>query len=70
VAPGFTREFFPILPEEPSAPARKGSARGDSGARASSSPVARPGGPDSGIPAADVSEGWISEPGRTGAGKR
>ena len=71
VAPGFTREFFPILPEEPSAPARKGSGRGDTGARASSSPVSRPGGPDSGSPAApDLSDGWISEPGKTGAGKK
>jgi hypothetical protein len=71
VAPGFTREFFPILPDEPSAPSRKGSGRGDTGARASSSSVSRPGGPDSGVSAApDVSDGWISEPGKTGAGKK
>jgi hypothetical protein len=66
VAPGFTREFFPILPQEPAPPARKsGGAHPESGARASSSRVARPGAPDSIFPTApDVSDGWISEPGK------
>jgi hypothetical protein len=64
VAPGFTREFFPIIPEEPAPAPRKGSGRVEPGARASSSPVARPGA------APDVSDGWISEPGKTGAAKK
>jgi hypothetical protein len=69
VAPGFTREFFPILPEEPSAVRpRKGSSAGDTGARASSSPVARPGASDSLFPVSPgVGEGWLSEAPRTKA---
>jgi hypothetical protein len=72
VAPGFTREFFPtFVPEDSSPPARKSGARSDAGgARASSSPVARPGAPDSTFPTApDVSDGWISEP-KAGAGRK
>ena len=63
VAPGFTREFFPIIPEEPAPAPRKGSGRLEPGARASSSPVARPGA------APDVSDGWISGEG-TGPAKK
>jgi hypothetical protein len=63
VAPGVTRELFPILPEEPAPAPRRGGKRSESGARASSSPVARPGASDSRFSTApDVSEGWISEP--------
>jgi hypothetical protein len=70
VAPGITRELFPILPEEPAPPPRKSSTRPEGGARASSSPVTRPGAPDSLFPTApDVSDGWVSEP-RPAAGKK
>lgn len=64
VAPGVTRELFPIIPqEEPAPPRRRGRKRSDSAARASSSPVTRPGAPGSIFPTApDVSDGWISEP--------
>jgi hypothetical protein len=63
VAPGVTRELFPILPEEPAPqPPRKSGKRTDQGARASSSPVARPGAPDSLFPTPpDVGDGWVSE---------
>jgi hypothetical protein len=66
VAPGFTRELFPILPEEPSPPPRKGGARSDSGARSSSSLVARPGASDSGFPQRPMSAmaGYRSREGR------
>ncbi|HEY7550241.1 MAG TPA: AsmA-like C-terminal region-containing protein [Hyphomicrobiaceae bacterium] len=72
LAPGFTREAFPIIPEEPpSTPPRKGGTRPDAGARSSSSPVTRPGAPDSLFPTApDVSDGWISEPAKSGAGRK
>jgi hypothetical protein len=74
VAPGFVREFFPILPDEPSAPPRKGTTgapRAEPGARASSSPVARPLSPDGPPPAApDVSEGWLSEAQKAGSSKK
>jgi hypothetical protein len=63
VAPGITRELFPILPEEPPPPPRKGSKRStDSGTRSSGSPVTRPGEPGSLFPTApDVGDGWNSE---------
>lgn len=62
VAPGFTREFFPVLPEEPATLPRKGARGGDSGARASSSPVSRPGGSDTVTASpSDVGDGWISD---------
>src|SRR5262249_53990797 len=71
VAPGFTRELFPIIPEDPNPQPRKGGARSDWGARSSSSPVARPGAPDTGPPAApDVSDGWISDPGKASPARR
>jgi AsmA-like protein len=56
VAPGLLREVFPILPDDPSPP-RKGSGRGETGTRASSSPAVRP--PDSSPP--DGREGRMSE---------
>lgn len=60
VAPGFTREFFPIMPDEPGTTPRKrpSSGRLEPGWRASSSPAA---GPGARPPAADVAEGWLSE---------
>jgi hypothetical protein len=60
VAPGFTRDLFPIMPEEPRSVSRRGaSRRPDDGARASSS-LAR--GPRAEAPAsADVGDGWLSE---------
>jgi hypothetical protein len=62
LAPGPFRDVFPILPEEPPPPTRKGSKRSGSGARASGSPVAGPGEPGSLFPTSpDVSDGWISE---------
>ncbi len=70
VAPGFTREFFPILPEEPSAPSRRGSGRGETGARASSSPVVRPRADTSSSSGPDVGEGWVSETPKIGSGKK
>jgi hypothetical protein len=61
VAPGFTREMFPIIPEESPPPPRK-SKRSDSGAKASSSAVTRPGDPGSLFPSSpDVGDGWNSE---------
>lgn len=53
VAPGFTREFFPIIPQEPRAEPRKRKRRdrSDRGARASSSPATGP----------DAADGWLSE---------
>jgi hypothetical protein len=64
VAPGALREAFPVIPEEPTpAPRKSSTKRPDQGSRASSSPVARPGAPDSLFPTApDMSDGWISEP--------
>jgi hypothetical protein len=70
VAPGFTREFFPILPEEPSAPSRKGSGRGETGARASSSPVVRPRADTSSPTGSDVGDGWVSGTPNVGSGKK
>jgi hypothetical protein len=70
VAPGFTRELFPILPvPEPAPPPRKG--RGSStGARASST-VARPAAPKGASAAApDVSDGWVSGSPTSGASKK
>ncbi len=69
-APGFIREFFPILPEEPSAPARKGSGRGDTGARASSSPVVRPRADSSFPTGPDLSDGWVSETPKAASGTK
>ncbi|MBO0765032.1 MAG: AsmA-like C-terminal domain-containing protein [Hyphomicrobiaceae bacterium] len=70
LAPGFMREFFPVIPEETTPPPRKGTTRPESGARSSSSVVARPGAPDSVFPTApDVSDGWISQPAKSGAAK-
>jgi hypothetical protein len=61
VAPGFVREFFPIVPEEPSTTRpRKGSGKGDPGARASSSPVARSDAPGSMFPPSPDGA-WVSE---------
>jgi AsmA-like C-terminal region/Protein of unknown function len=63
VAPGFTREFFPIMPEEePGAtPRRKSSGnRPDPGARASSSPAAGPGAADPPTEP-DTADGWVSD---------
>jgi hypothetical protein len=61
LAPSFTREMFPVLPDEPSPPPRKGSKRSDSGAKASSSPVTRPGEPGSLFPSSPyVGDGWAS----------
>jgi hypothetical protein len=62
LAPSFTREMFPVLPDEPSPPPRKGSSkRSDSGAKASSSPVTRPGEPGSLFPSSPyVGDGWAS----------
>jgi hypothetical protein len=60
VAPGFTRDLFPIMPEEPRAVPRRGSgSKTDDAARASSSLAKgpRPDGPT----AADVGDGWLSE---------
>ena len=69
VAPGATRELFPILTEEPSTPARKGSGR-EPGTRASSSPAVRPGS-DSAFPTPpDLSDGWVSETPKAGSGKK
>jgi hypothetical protein len=64
VAPGITREMFQILPEEPPPTPKKGGKRSsDSGARASGSPVTRPGEPGSLFPSApDVGDGWMSAP--------
>jgi hypothetical protein len=60
LAPGAFREAFPILPaEEPSAAPRKGGKRSGSGAKASSSPVTRPGEPGSLFPSSP--DGWVSE---------
>ncbi len=57
-APGFTRQLFPIMPEEPSDPPRKGgSTKTDTGERSSSSLATGPSGDGS----ADVSEGWLSD---------
>ncbi|HEX6000064.1 MAG TPA: AsmA-like C-terminal region-containing protein [Hyphomicrobiaceae bacterium] len=51
VAPGVTREAFPIMSEEPTqAPRKSSSKRSSKGTRSSSSPVARPGAPDSIFP--------------------
>jgi len=70
VAPGAFREVFPILPEEQSAEPRRGGSRGESGARASSSPAVRPGG-DSAFPTPpDLSDGWVSESPKPGSGKK
>lgn len=70
VAPGALREVFPIIPEEPSAPARKGSGRGEPGTRASSSPAVRPSS-DSAFPTPpDLSDGWVSETPKAGSGKK
>jgi hypothetical protein len=70
VAPGAFREVFPILPDEPSAQPRKSGGRGESGARASSSPAVRPGG-DSGFPTPpDLGDGWVSESPKAGSGKK
>jgi hypothetical protein len=62
VAPGFTRELFPILPEEPAAPPpRKGSSRGSSQGVRASSTVAKPGTSDGTSAAAPgVGDGWVS----------
>jgi hypothetical protein len=63
VAPGATRELFPILPEEPATMPKGRAKKTDAGPRASGSPVARPGEPGSIFPTPpDVSDGWISEP--------
>jgi hypothetical protein len=73
VAPGALREVFPIVPEEagPQERPRRGSRRPDAAARSSSSPVARPGAPDSMFPTSpDVSDGWISEDGKTGGARK
>jgi AsmA-like C-terminal region len=62
IAPGFTRDFFPILPEEPRTPPGKGSSRdrAEPGARASSSLAKGPS--EANEPASgDISEGWLSE---------
>jgi hypothetical protein len=68
-APGIVRDAFPIMPEEPPPPSRKGGKRSDAGARASSSPVTRPGEPDSLFPSPpDVGDGWVSE--RSGKEKK
>jgi AsmA-like C-terminal region/Protein of unknown function len=60
VAPGFTREFFPIMPEEPRPAPRKKSSGGrpDTGERASSSPAA--GGPEAPTEP-DTADGWLSD---------
>jgi AsmA-like C-terminal region len=62
IAPGFTRDFFPILPEEPRTPPRKGSSRdrAEPGARASSSLAKGPSEADEAA-SGDISEGWLSE---------
>jgi hypothetical protein len=72
VAPGATRELFPILTEDPSPqPRRSGGKRPDAATRSSSSPVTRPGAPDSMFPTPpDVSDGWVSEPGKAGGTKK
>jgi len=70
VAPGFTREFFPIMPEEPRAVPRKGpsGSRLEPSSRASSSPVSGPGGVLP--PTSDVTDGWLSETDKAGAKKK
>jgi AsmA-like protein len=70
LAPGFMREFFPILPEEPNAPSRKGSGRGEAGARASSSPAVRPRADNTFPSGPDVGDGWMSEPPKAASGKK
>jgi hypothetical protein len=61
VAPGFTREFFPIMPDEPrSVPRRGAGGKTDPGARASSSLAKGPLAEEQPTPA-DVGEGWLSE---------
>jgi hypothetical protein len=57
VAPGFTREFFPIMPEEARPAQRRRSGRSESGERASSSPAAGPGVAD----AQEGADGWLSD---------
>jgi hypothetical protein len=60
VAPGATRELFPIFPEEPRTPSRRdGSSRIDTGERSSSSLATGPSG-DDGV-SGGVGEGWLSE---------
>jgi len=70
VAPGFTREFFPIMPEEPRTAPRRGpsGSRLEPGSRASSSPVTGPGGVLP--PAPDVTDGWLSETDKAGTKKK
>jgi hypothetical protein len=61
IAPGFTRDFFPIMPEEPRTFPRKGAgSRTEPGARASSSLAKGPSEADEPAPG-DISEGWLSE---------
>ncbi len=63
VAPGFTREFFSIMPEEPSTPPRKGSSKTDTGERSSSSLAGgRPG--TTGAPPTLARAGCRRRPGR------
>jgi hypothetical protein len=60
VAPGFTRDFFPIMPEEPRTVPRRGAgSKTEPGARASSSLARGPAGEEPG--STDVSEGWLSD---------
>ncbi len=62
MAPGATRELFPILPNEPPPAPKRSGKRSDAGPRASGSAVTRPGDPGSPFSSAgDVGEGWSSE---------
>jgi hypothetical protein len=70
VAPGALREAFPILPEEPSAPPRRGGGRSESGTRASSSPAVRPGASSASPTPPDLGDGWVSETPKSGSGKK
>jgi hypothetical protein len=63
VAPGFTRDLFPIMPEEePRQVSRKRPSAPEPGARASSSPAAGPGAAGGKAP-----DGWLGETDRAGA---
>jgi hypothetical protein len=65
VAPGFTREFFPIMPEEPRIAPRRGTGgQTEPGARASSSLARGPHAEEEPTPA-DVSESWLSDESRS-----
>jgi hypothetical protein len=61
VAPGPTRELFPIFPDEQRTPRKDRGSKTDTGERSSSSLATGPSDGEGGGTAADVGSGWLSK---------